>query len=52
MVKNVILIRNSQNFCFNFHCLKYVDENFKHKVEFIIKITESLAENKSKIERY
>ena len=46
MGKNVIAIRNSQNFCFNFHWLKYVDENFKDKIEFIIKITESLAENK------
>ena len=35
-------------FCFNFDWPKYVDESLKNEAEFIIKISESLAENKIK----
>ena len=38
------------NFCFNFEWPKYVDENLKHEIEFIIKSNESLTENKTKNE--
>ena len=48
MEQNVIVIRNAKTFCFNFNWLKDGDENLKHKIEFIIKSNESLAENKLK----
>ena len=48
MKENMIVIRDPKIFCFNFDWSKYVDENLKHETEFIIKITESLAENKIK----
>ena len=42
----MIVIRDSRTFCFNFDWSKYVDENLKHEIEFIVKSNESLAENK------
>ena len=46
----MIEIRDPKTFCFNFDLTKDVDENLKHKIEFIIKSNESLAENKTKNE--
>ena len=37
MEKNKIVIRDSKTFCFTFDWPKYVDENLKHKTEFLIK---------------
>ena len=48
MEENMIVIRDSKNFYFSFDWPKDVDENLKHEIEFIIKINESLAENKIK----
>ena len=48
MEKNVIVIRDPKNFCFNFDWLKHVDENLKQETEFISKSNKSLAENKIK----
>ena len=42
--------KSSQEFFFNFDWPKYVSENLKHEIEFIIKTNESLAENKIKNE--
>ena len=44
----MIAIRDPKTFCFNFDQPKDVDENSKHKIEFIIKGNEALAENKIK----
>ena len=49
MEENVIVIRDPKTFCFNFDWPKHVDENSKHKIEFI-KSNESLAGNKIKSE--
>ena len=46
----MIVIRDAKDFCFKFDWPKYVDENLKHEIEFIIKSNESLAENKIKNE--
>ena len=46
----MIVIRDPKIFCFNFNWSKTVDENLKHETEFIIKSSESLAENKIKYE--
>ena len=46
----MIVIRDPKIFCFNFDWSKTVDENLKHETEFIIKSSESLAENKIKNE--
>ena len=43
-----IIIRDPKTFCFNFAWPKYVYKNFKHEIEFIMEINESLAENKIK----
>ena len=48
MEENIIVKRDSKNFCFNFDWPKDVDENLKHEIKFIIKSNESLAENKIK----
>ena len=48
MEENIIMIRDPQTFCFILIGQKYVDENLKHEIEFIIKSNESLAENKIK----
>ena len=45
MEKNMIVIRDPKTFCFNFDWHKDCDENLKHKIEFIIKRNECLAEN-------
>ena len=42
--EKMIVIRDLKTF--HFDCSKDVDENLKHKTEFIIKSSESLAENK------
>ena len=49
----MIVISDPKTFCFNFHQPKDVDEDLKHKIEFILKSNESLAENKirNKIEQ-
>ena len=48
---NIIAIKDSKTFCFNFDWPKYIDhENLKHETEFIITNNESLAENKIKME--
>ena len=44
----MIVIRDPKTFCFNFDQPKDVDENLKHKIEFIIQSNESLTENKIK----
>ena len=44
------MIKDSKTFCFNFDWPKDADGNLKHEIEFIIKINESLAENKMKTE--
>ena len=46
----MIVIRDCKNFCFDFDWAKDVDENLKHKIEFIIKSNESFADNKIKNE--
>ena len=48
----MIVIRDPKTFCFNFDRTKYVDENLKHYVEFIIKSNESLDENKMRLNSY
>ena len=50
MEENMIVIRDPKTFSFNFNWPKYVDENVKHEIEFIIISNESLAENKIKNE--
>ena len=44
----MMVIRDTKTFCFNFDRPKYVDENLKHEIDSIIKINESLAQNKIK----
>ena len=46
----MVVIRESKTFYFDFDWPKDVDENLKHKIEFIIKNNESLVENKTKNE--
>ena len=46
--KNMFVIKELQNFNFNFDLPEDVDRNLKHEIEFIIKTNESLAENKKK----
>ena len=50
MEENMIVIRDPKTFCFNFNWSKYVNENLKYEIEFVIKSNESLAENKIKNE--
>ena len=50
MEENMIVIRDPKTFSFNFNWPKYVDENWKHEIEFIIISNESLAESKTKNE--
>ena len=45
MKENMTVIRDAKTFCFNFDLPKDVDENLKHKIEFIIKSNEYLAKN-------
>ena len=44
----MFVIKELQNFNFNFDLPEDVDRNLKHEIEFIIKTNESLAENKKK----
>ena len=46
MEENMIVIRDLKTLYFDFDWPKDVDENLKHKIEFIIKSNESLAGNK------
>ena len=46
MEENTIVIRDPKAFYFDWP--KDVDENLKHKIEFIIKRNESYGENKNK----
>ena len=46
MEEHPIVITDPKTFYFNFDWPKDVDENLKHKIEFIIKSKESLAKNK------
>ena len=48
MEENMIAIRDSKSFCFNFNSPKYVDENLNDEIELILKNNKSLAENKIK----
>ena len=50
MGKNMIAVRDSETFSFNFNWQIDVDENLKHEIEFVIKSNKSLAENKIKNE--
>ena len=50
MEQNMIVIRDPGTFCFNFDKPKDFDGDVKHEIEFIIKINQSLAENKIKNE--
>ena len=42
----MIVIRDPKTFYFDFDWPEDVDENLAHKIEFILKSNESLAENK------
>ena len=44
----MIVIRDPKTIYFEFDWPKDVDESLKHEIEFILKSTESLAENKIK----
>ena len=44
------MIRYPKTFCFNFYWPKDVDQNLRHKIEFIMKSKELSAENKIKNE--
>ena len=46
----MIVIRDAKTFYFDFEWPKDVEMNLKHEIEYIIKINESLAENKIKNE--
>ena len=50
MEETIILIKDPKTFYFNFDWPKDVDKNSKHKIEFIRKSYESLAEIKIKSE--
>ena len=50
MEENMTLVRDPKVFYFDFNQPKDVDENLKHKIEFIKTSNESLAENKIKNE--
>ena len=47
----MIVIRDPKTFSFNFDWLKDVNENLKHKIDFIIKSNESLAGKKREIQQ-
>ena len=44
----MIVIKDPKTFSFHFDRPKYFDENLKHEIEFIIKSSESLIDNKIK----
>ena len=43
MEENLTVIKNPKSVCLNFDSSKYLDDNFKHEIEFILKSNESLA---------
>ena len=48
MEENMIVVRDTKTFYFDFHCPKAVDGNLKHKIAYIIKSNGYLAKNKIK----
>ena len=48
MEENIVVIRGSKIFCFDFDWPKSSDENLKHTIEFVIKSIEPIAENRKK----
>ena len=46
---NKVVIREPQTFYFNFDLREYVGKNLNHEIECIIKLNESLAEQRIKI---
>ena len=48
MKQNMVAIRESKTFYFDFDQPKNINENLKDKIEFIIKSNEPLAENKTR----
>ena len=44
--ENIVMIRDPKTFCFNFDFRKDVDKNLKREIGCVIKINESLVENK------
>ena len=48
MEENIVVIRDSKTFYFDFDWPRNVDQDLKYETEFIIKSNESLAENKIK----
>ena len=46
--EKMTVMRDPKTFCFNFEWPKCVEENLKYLIEFIIKMNESLVENKIK----
>ena len=48
MEENMTVIRDHKTFYFYFVWPKDVDYNLKNEIQFIIKVNESLAENKTK----
>ena len=48
MEENIVVIRGLKIFYFDFDWPKGSDEKFKHKIEFVIKSIEPVAENKKK----
>ena len=50
MEENMIVIRVTKTFCFNFDYSKDLDKCLNHEIESIIESNESLPENKTKNE--
>ena len=50
MEENIIVRTDPKGFCLNFDWVKYVNENLKDEIDFIIKNNESLAKGKIKSE--
>ena len=48
MEENMIVVRDTKTFYFDFHWPKAVDGNLKHKIAYIIKSNGYLAKNKIK----
>ena len=48
MEENMVVIRDSKTFYFDFDWPRNADQDLKYETEFIIKSNESLAENKIK----
>ena len=46
--RNMIVIRDSKTFSFNFDLRKDVEENLRDEIEFIIKSNEALTDYKKK----